>query len=164
MYKSYGTCRELMELRNLTTVGEIILMSALQRKGSCGGHYCLDDPARPVRIPCTTYPYHRLWLKLLHCLDDSVMRARMASFTACACHLDNKIHLQPWALVPCACCWPFLEQQVYCGACAEIIGAWWCRQWESQGQPSSAMLQRSSQRRLPSQGVRATPSLGQRSP
>jgi aspartate oxidase len=52
MYKSYGTCRELMELRNLTTVGELILMSALQRKGSCGGHYCLDDPARAVRTPC----------------------------------------------------------------------------------------------------------------
>lgn len=45
MHKSYGTCRELMELRNLTSVGEIILMSALQRRGSCGGHYCLDHPS-----------------------------------------------------------------------------------------------------------------------
>ena len=98
MYKSYGTCRELMELRNLTTVGEIILMSALQRKGSCGGHYCLDDPARPVRIPCTTYPYHSLWPKLQHCLDDSVMLARTPSFTACACHLETRFtfSLGPW--------------------------------------------------------------------
>ena len=164
MYKSYGTCRELMELRNLTTVGEIILMSALQRKGSCGGHYCLDDPARPVRIPCTTHLYHSLWLKLQHCLDDSVMPARTAGFTACACHLDNKVYLQPWALIPGACCWPFLEQQVYCGAYAEIIVALWCRQWESQRQPSSAMRQRSSQRCLPSQGVRAALLLGRRSP
>ena len=44
MYKSYGTCRELMELRNLTSVGELILMSALQRRASVGGHFCLDDP------------------------------------------------------------------------------------------------------------------------
>ena len=49
MYKSYGSCRELMELRNLTSVGELILMSALQRRGSCGGHYCIDDPASAVR-------------------------------------------------------------------------------------------------------------------
>ena len=44
MYKSYGSCRELMELRNLTSVGELILMSALQRRASVGGHFCLDDP------------------------------------------------------------------------------------------------------------------------
>lgn len=49
MYKSYGSCRELMELRNLTSVGELILMSALQRRGSCGGHYCVDEPAGAVR-------------------------------------------------------------------------------------------------------------------
>ena len=54
MYKSYGTCRELMELRNLTSVGELILMSALQRRASVGGHFCLDDPPHvsSASIPC----------------------------------------------------------------------------------------------------------------
>ena len=55
MYKSYGSCRELMELRNLTLVGELILMSALQRRGSCGGHFCVDEPAGAVRS-LTAYP------------------------------------------------------------------------------------------------------------
>ena len=60
MYKSYGSCRELMELRNLTSVGELILMSALQRRRSCGGHFCIDDPAGAVRLQMP-YPHsHRL--------------------------------------------------------------------------------------------------------
>lgn len=35
---------DLIELRNLTTVGELILSSALRRRESVGGHYCLDFP------------------------------------------------------------------------------------------------------------------------
>ena len=161
MYKSYGTCRELMELRNLTTVGELILMSALQRKGSCGGHYCLDDPARPVRMPCTTLLYHGLWLKLQYCLDDSVTPA---SWSHCLClsprHQNSSSALGLGAQVRIAGF--FWSSKCIAGACAEIIVALWCRQWESQRQPSSAMRQRSSQRGLPSQGVRAALSLGQR--
>eukprot|EP00889_Picochlorum_renovo_P000177 jgi/Picre1/27207/NNA_000176.t1 len=37
--ESYGITKELVELRNLVTVGELILSSALQRKESRGGHY-----------------------------------------------------------------------------------------------------------------------------
>ena len=35
---------ELVELRNLVTVGELIMSSALQRRESRGGHYCEDFP------------------------------------------------------------------------------------------------------------------------
>jgi L-aspartate oxidase len=42
--ESYGVNRELVELRNLVTVGELILSSALQRKESRGGHYRVDYP------------------------------------------------------------------------------------------------------------------------
>lgn len=33
-----------MELRNLVTVGQLIMSSALQRRESRGGHYCTDYP------------------------------------------------------------------------------------------------------------------------
>lgn len=42
--ESYGVNSELVELRNLVTVGELILSSALQRRESRGGHFCLDFP------------------------------------------------------------------------------------------------------------------------
>jgi L-aspartate oxidase len=41
---SYGVNTELVELRNLVTVGQLIMASALQRKESRGLHYCLDYP------------------------------------------------------------------------------------------------------------------------
>jgi L-aspartate oxidase len=33
-----------VELRNLVTVGELVMSSALQRRESRGGHYCADYP------------------------------------------------------------------------------------------------------------------------
>ncbi|BDA46936.1 L-aspartate oxidase [Coccomyxa sp. Obi] len=54
MWQSYGTSTELMELRNLTTVGELILMSALQRQESRGGHLVLDHPGPALGHPRTT--------------------------------------------------------------------------------------------------------------
>ena len=40
----YGINAEVVELRNLVTVGELILSSGLQRRESRGGHYCADFP------------------------------------------------------------------------------------------------------------------------
>ncbi|KAI3436422.1 hypothetical protein D9Q98_005839 [Chlorella vulgaris] len=42
--ESYGVSTELVELRNLVTVGELVMSSALQRRESRGGHYCQDYP------------------------------------------------------------------------------------------------------------------------
>ncbi|GAB4820924.1 hypothetical protein N2152v2_007970 [Parachlorella kessleri] len=44
MAEAYGVSTEMVELRNMVTVGELIMSSALQRKESRGGHYCLDYP------------------------------------------------------------------------------------------------------------------------
>lgn len=45
MCQSYGVNQELQELHNLVSVGELVVSSALQRKESRGGHYCIDYPA-----------------------------------------------------------------------------------------------------------------------
>lgn len=42
--ENYGVNPEVVELRNLVTVGELILSSALQRRESRGGHFCEDYP------------------------------------------------------------------------------------------------------------------------
>ena len=42
--ESYGINKDLVELRNMVTVAELILSSALQRKESRGGHYRIDYP------------------------------------------------------------------------------------------------------------------------
>ena len=39
-----GVSPQLLELRNLVEVGELIMGSALQRKESRGLHYCVDFP------------------------------------------------------------------------------------------------------------------------
>ena len=50
--ETYGVNRELVELRNIVTVGELILSSALQRKESRGGHFRADYPRSvPVAGP-----------------------------------------------------------------------------------------------------------------
>ncbi|KAL4457388.1 hypothetical protein ABPG75_012253 [Micractinium tetrahymenae] len=42
--QTYGVNTELVELRNLVTVGELIMSSALQRRESRGGHFCIEHP------------------------------------------------------------------------------------------------------------------------
>lgn len=42
--ETYGINKEIVELRNMVTVGELILSSALQRRESRGGHFRVDFP------------------------------------------------------------------------------------------------------------------------
>jgi len=59
-YSNYRVTNDLIELRNLVTVADLIICSALQRKESRGLHYTLDypgllnDPQDTVLVP-TTY-------------------------------------------------------------------------------------------------------------
>lgn len=48
---AHGPSTELIELRNLATMGGLVLSSALSRKESRGGHYCLDFP-EPIPAEC----------------------------------------------------------------------------------------------------------------
>ncbi len=43
-YSNYRVSNDLLELRNLVTVSDLIICSALQRKESRGLHYTLDYP------------------------------------------------------------------------------------------------------------------------
>lgn len=67
MWQSYGTATELLELRNLISVGELIVTSALQRRESRGGHFCLDYPTPALDHPRTTIISKRTGVALTDC-------------------------------------------------------------------------------------------------
>ncbi|MGK3850791.1 L-aspartate oxidase, partial [Enterococcus faecium] len=59
-YSNYRVTNDLLELRNLVTVSDLIICSALQRRESRGLHYTLDYPglvheARDTVLVPTTY-------------------------------------------------------------------------------------------------------------
>lgn len=50
-YSNFKVCNNLLELRNLLQVAELIVLSAMQRKESRGLHYTLDYPAKQGDVP-----------------------------------------------------------------------------------------------------------------
>lgn len=55
MAEAHGPSTEMAELRNLVTVGALVMSSALQRRESRGGHYCVDFPeALPLGLAAST--------------------------------------------------------------------------------------------------------------
>ncbi|MGH8461213.1 MAG: L-aspartate oxidase, partial [Stenotrophobium sp.] len=55
-YGNYRISADLIELRNLVTVADLIVRSALARKESRGLHYTLDYPDRLAQAVATTLP------------------------------------------------------------------------------------------------------------
>lgn len=54
MQEAFGVSTDIVELRNLATVGELILVSALSRRESRGGHFCLDYPEQVAGLALPT--------------------------------------------------------------------------------------------------------------
>ena len=59
-YSNYKVSNDLIELRNLAMVSELIIRSAMQRKESRGLHYTLDYPdTLPAALDTILDPGHR---------------------------------------------------------------------------------------------------------